>query len=730
MPTIQQGRVQSGTGKVLFNSSSSSGGNNGGTNSPFVFNVTTPATGITLYDSVTQVGNTVTLALRNLVAGAGITLSNNNGLITITASTIQGVAGPTGPTGPTGVTGATGATGVTGPTGATGPTGLSVTGPTGPAGATGATGPTGVTGPTGPSGGGSTGTSLTVDTTTSMPIATATNTEYVFAVDTGVVNAYVVNPTPAWSSYTIGEGIAVNLKNLNTGASTLNVSSLGAVSIVKNDGVSPLTGGELNEFMLFVYTGSSFYYYPMNPPYFTSADTGTANTYVATITGFTSLFDGMIVTMMVAHTNTGASTLNVNGLGAKTIVNATAAGELVAGQTYAFILSFSSTNFTYVSNYPTIRIHNDKNNFNIISGNSTNIASTPVIVLGDTNSIGTNSVQSAILGSANAMSSDVYNTLVLGNNNTLGTNTNNSIVVGTNHILSNGFGQALVLGSANTIGGVQIICSGTSCNVAGANSIISGNSITSTSSSSSIIVLGQGVTAAGINFGVLLGNSTFCTGNLINILSIGSNTISASNGFLLGDNHTTNSTANYNFTIGTNNTLSGTNTSIFGSNCNDNGNNGALIFGGKAGTGFATVGGVQEEKYIFAASVTGTSAKQLTTNNGVSATTTNIANLPDNSAAMFSIELLAIDQTTKASLTWSLTNGLITRGVGASTVLMSSGNPAFVAGPTTASPPTVPLPTATADVTNGGFNISWTPPAANTDTWSVIAKLTMIKTVV
>lgn len=51
-----------------------------------------------------------------------------------------------------------------------------------------------------------------------------------------------------------------------------------------------------------------------------SNDTGTANTYVATLTpalgGYTA---GDIIYLKIAHANTGASTLNVNGLGAKAI---------------------------------------------------------------------------------------------------------------------------------------------------------------------------------------------------------------------------------------------------------------------------------------------------------------------------------------------------------------------------------------------------------------------------
>ena len=73
-----------------------------------------------------------------------------------------------------------------------------------------------------------------------------------------------------------------------------------------------------------------------------------------------------------------------------------------------------------------------------------------------------------------------------------------------------------------------------------------------------------------------------------------------------------------------------------------------------------------------------------------------------------------MDQTTNAAITWSMANGLIGRGTTAASVAMASGNPAFVQGPSTTSAPTANVPTITADTTNGGFNISWTPPYGQT----------------
>ncbi len=64
-------------------------------------------------------------------------------------------------------------------------------------------------------------------------------------------------------------------------------------------------------------------------------DTGAVNAYVLNFTAnFTSLTDGIVVYFVAANTNTGASTLNVNGLGVISIVTASTSGynTLRAGQ--------------------------------------------------------------------------------------------------------------------------------------------------------------------------------------------------------------------------------------------------------------------------------------------------------------------------------------------------------------------------------------------------------------
>ena len=74
-------------------------------------------------------------------------------------------------------------------------------------------------------------------------------------------------------------------------------------------------------------------------------ETGVANAYVVTLTpAITSYADGQQVVFDASNTNTGASTLNVNGLGPKQLLvagAATLAGAIKAGQRYVF--SYSTT---------------------------------------------------------------------------------------------------------------------------------------------------------------------------------------------------------------------------------------------------------------------------------------------------------------------------------------------------------------------------------------------------
>jgi len=56
---------------------------------------------------------------------------------------------------------------------------------------------------------------------------------YTYAADTGAANAYAIAPGPAIGSYAAGQGFAFLAAHANSGASTLNVSALGAKTLKK-----------------------------------------------------------------------------------------------------------------------------------------------------------------------------------------------------------------------------------------------------------------------------------------------------------------------------------------------------------------------------------------------------------------------------------------------------------------------------------------------------------------
>jgi hypothetical protein len=65
----------------------------------------------------------------------------------------------------------------------------------------------------------------------------------------GSANAQTLTPTRAWTAYTNGDRVVVRIGSdlTNTGSATLNVSGLGAKNILKRDGVTTLSAGDLAE---------------------------------------------------------------------------------------------------------------------------------------------------------------------------------------------------------------------------------------------------------------------------------------------------------------------------------------------------------------------------------------------------------------------------------------------------------------------------------------------------
>lgn len=80
-----------------------------------------------------------------------------------------------------------------------------------------------------------------------------------YAADTGVADAYLIAPSPSITAYTAGQKFYMKAINANTGASTINVNSLGLKNITK-DGATALTAGDIlaAEIVTLVYDGTQF----------------------------------------------------------------------------------------------------------------------------------------------------------------------------------------------------------------------------------------------------------------------------------------------------------------------------------------------------------------------------------------------------------------------------------------------------------------------------------------
>lgn len=115
---------------------------------------------------------------------------------------------------------------------------------------------------------------------------------------------------------------------------------------------------------------------------FTSADSGAANAYVINPSAaLTEYSDGQMVWLKPGATNTGASTINVSSLGAKTIrttvSTALVGGELIAGHWH--MLKYSSTldAFVIVSERGNAEITGDKT---VVGGTGTTVGTTETTI--------------------------------------------------------------------------------------------------------------------------------------------------------------------------------------------------------------------------------------------------------------------------------------------------------------------------------------------------------------
>jgi len=173
-------------------------------------------------------------------------------------------------------------------------------------------------------------------------------------------NVYNSSPTPAVSSYDTNLFI-VNFDTVNTGSITVEFSGLTAKTVKKSNGSATLVALESGDIQIgtryiLIYDGTDFQIFgvkdPEYIPLFTT--TGSADAYIGTPTPAISLYDNKLFAIQFNIENTAASTINISGLGVKSIVKeistAVASADLTTDQTY--LATYDGTNIVIISGLP------------------------------------------------------------------------------------------------------------------------------------------------------------------------------------------------------------------------------------------------------------------------------------------------------------------------------------------------------------------------------------------
>ena len=261
------------------------------------------------------------------------------------------------------------------------------------------------------------------------------------------------------------------------------------------------------------------------------------------------------------------------------------------------------------------------------------------------------------------------------------------------------------------------ICSGQYAFQAGAQNTTSG---------SAAVSLGQGNTTNG-NSAVSLGNGNNDNGNFST--TIGNNNSVFQNGSTaIGQGNTISGSAGSALAVGYFHTLTGTGSFVAGQYGTDRGRYG---WSGYSPGRFAVNGDAQAGGQVLRGTGATASAIRLTAD-GAAAGGSNVVNLPSATIGSYSlrITLTALDLTTPANTySWSMPIALLSKtGAAQSTTVLALGTPVTLA--TGASGWTglgVNAVLAQADTTNGGLNLSFTPPAGNTDTVHVAARVESVE---
>lgn len=206
---------------------------------------------------------------------------------------------------------------------------------------------------------GSTGASLVTDPSLDRAVLM-----HDYAVSSTGNDSYAITLTPAVSAYTLGDIYIFKADVANTGAATLNVNALGAKTILHNDG-STLVDNDFSagSIVMVGYDGanmrllggvaSSASSFAIQNSSYTFGSSATGNdSYAITVSPTPAAYVlGQMFSFKADVGNTGAATLNVNALGAKTIKRSQnvdlETGDILANQ--VVLVQYDGTNFLMLS---------------------------------------------------------------------------------------------------------------------------------------------------------------------------------------------------------------------------------------------------------------------------------------------------------------------------------------------------------------------------------------------
>jgi hypothetical protein len=185
----------------------------------------------------------------------------------------------------------------------------------------------------------------------------------IYAADGGASDAYAITLPTVPIAYTNGMLINFMANTANTGAATINVNSLGVKSIVK-EGSLALSDNDIKALQIVqvIYDGTNFqmlsptsYLLGQSGSQIYAADAGSTDAYAITLVPApTAYITGAFYNFKANTINTGAATLDVNGLGAKTIKKSynsdLESSDILANQLVQVI--YDGTNFQMLSPTP------------------------------------------------------------------------------------------------------------------------------------------------------------------------------------------------------------------------------------------------------------------------------------------------------------------------------------------------------------------------------------------